>query len=116
MLADFFTKPLQGYLFHRFKAVVLGHAHVDSLHDLITHSLEERVEENDRSNSRNSLYSEELDVGVKRVDFALAEIGTCSTKPTYKPTYAEIAKGTYSAVKKSTSSVLRESHSLKRIQ
>jgi hypothetical protein len=116
MLEDFFTKPLQGYLFHRFKAVVLGHAHVDSLHDLITHSLEERVEENDRSNSRNSLYSEELDVGVKRVDFALAEIGTCSTKPTYKPTYAEIAKGTYSAVKKSTSSVLRESHSLKRIQ
>ena len=74
------------------------------------------VEEDGRSNSNNLLYSEELDVGVKRVDFALAEIGTCSTKPTYKPTYAEIAKRTYSAVKKSTSSVLRESHSLKRIQ
>ena len=70
------------------------------------------VEKDDRSNSIFSFYPEELDVGVKRVDFALAEIGTCSTKPTY----AEIAKRTCSAVNKSTSSVLRESHSLKRIQ
>ena len=31
MLADFFTKPLQGALFRLFKAVLLGHAHVDTL-------------------------------------------------------------------------------------
>ena len=31
MLADFFTKPLQGHLFRKFKAVLLGHAHVDWL-------------------------------------------------------------------------------------
>ncbi len=31
MLADFFTKPLQGTLFRNFKAVLLGHAHVDTL-------------------------------------------------------------------------------------
>jgi hypothetical protein len=31
MLADFFTKPLQGHLFRKFKAVLLGHAHVDTL-------------------------------------------------------------------------------------
>jgi hypothetical protein len=31
MLADFFTKPLQGSLFRKFRAVLLGHAHVDTL-------------------------------------------------------------------------------------
>jgi hypothetical protein len=31
MLADFFTKPLQGALFRKFRAVILGYAHVDSL-------------------------------------------------------------------------------------
>ena len=36
MLADFFTKPLQGNLFKRFKAVVLGHKHIDTLNDAIT--------------------------------------------------------------------------------
>jgi hypothetical protein len=31
MLADFFTKTLQGNLFCRFRAVLLGHAHVSTL-------------------------------------------------------------------------------------
>ncbi len=31
MLADFFTKPLQGNLFRKFRAVVLGYKHIDSL-------------------------------------------------------------------------------------
>jgi len=31
MLADFFTKPLQGSLFRKLRAVVMGHAHVDTL-------------------------------------------------------------------------------------
>ena len=31
MIADFFTKPLQGNLFHRLRAVILGHAPIDSL-------------------------------------------------------------------------------------
>jgi hypothetical protein len=31
MLADFFTKPLQGSLFRKFRAVILGHAHVNTL-------------------------------------------------------------------------------------
>jgi len=30
MLADFFTKPLQGNLFRKFRAVLLGHEHIDS--------------------------------------------------------------------------------------
>jgi hypothetical protein len=31
MLADFFTKPLQGSLFRKFRSVLLGHAHTSSL-------------------------------------------------------------------------------------
>ena len=31
MLADFLTKPLQGSLFRKFRSVLLGHAHVDTL-------------------------------------------------------------------------------------
>jgi hypothetical protein len=39
MLADFFTKPLQGHLFHCLMAVVLGHQHTDSLQSIIAHLL-----------------------------------------------------------------------------
>ena len=45
MLADCFTKPLQGQLFRRFKDVVLGHQHVHSLQDIIAVPLEEPVED-----------------------------------------------------------------------
>ena len=40
MLADFFTKPLNGALFQRFKAVIMGHAHISTL----LSSSKERVE------------------------------------------------------------------------
>jgi hypothetical protein len=33
MLADFFTKPLQGALFRKFRAVVLGYKHISTLND-----------------------------------------------------------------------------------
>ena len=48
MLADFFTKPLQGHLFRHFRDVIMGHCHVDTLR--LSHNIpaEERVEE-DRS-------------------------------------------------------------------
>ena len=32
MLADFFTKPLQGALFNRFRRVLMGYEHISSLH------------------------------------------------------------------------------------
>lgn len=43
MLADFFTKPLQGTLFRRFRDVLLGHKHIDTLITDPTPSAEERV-------------------------------------------------------------------------
>ena len=43
MLADFFTKPLQGILFKRFRDVILGYKHVNSLALDVPHLAEERV-------------------------------------------------------------------------
>ena len=43
MLADFFTKPLQGALFTTFRDVILGYQPVDSLHSVLPSALEERV-------------------------------------------------------------------------
>ena len=44
MLADFFTKPLRGSLFRKFRSVLLGHAHVNTLRDHATpQENEERV-------------------------------------------------------------------------
>ena len=42
MLADFFTKPLQGNLFRRLKAVLMGHAHISKLLDIPSASVQER--------------------------------------------------------------------------
>jgi hypothetical protein len=65
MLADFFTKPLQGNLFRRFKAVVLGHKHVDTLQDITPESLEERVGDSSRSSSRADIVNGS-DAGTER--------------------------------------------------
>ena len=45
MLADFFTKPLQGAQFRRFRDVILGYRHIDTLRRDPLASIEERVEE-----------------------------------------------------------------------
>jgi hypothetical protein len=45
VLADFFTKPLQGHLFRRFCDVILGHSHVDTLNCDTAVPLKERVGE-----------------------------------------------------------------------
>jgi len=44
MLADFFTKPLQGSLFRKFRDVLLGHCHVNTLLKSPLPPSEERVE------------------------------------------------------------------------
>jgi hypothetical protein len=43
MLADFFTKPLQGSLFNKFKRVLMGDAHINTLSRQTSSSDEERV-------------------------------------------------------------------------
>ena len=44
MLANFFTKPLQGNLFRKFREVVLGHVHIRSLFQYDVSSSKESVE------------------------------------------------------------------------
>jgi hypothetical protein len=44
MIADFFTKPLQGNLFRKFRDVVMGYKHISSLYDQSEQTLaQERV-------------------------------------------------------------------------
>ena len=43
MIADFFTKPLQGALFTKLRDVVLGYKHIESLQNDDEHIVEERV-------------------------------------------------------------------------
>ena len=45
MLADFFTKPLQGGLFRKFRDVLLGHKHFSTLRSQPPAVPEERVED-----------------------------------------------------------------------
>jgi len=53
MLADFFTKPLQGNLFRRLKAVLMGHAHISTLLNIPSASVQERVGSEDFGESLN---------------------------------------------------------------
>ena len=55
MLADFFTKPLTGQLFHRFRDVIMGYKHIDTLndHDLSIKERVEKVSEKSNDNSNN---------------------------------------------------------------
>jgi hypothetical protein len=43
MLAEFFTKPLQGSIFKKFRAVIMGHEHIDSLKVTQPTTSQERV-------------------------------------------------------------------------
>jgi hypothetical protein len=51
MLAHFFAKPLQGNLFRKFREVIIGHAHTDSLKLLEPAPSQERVGEHSKSES-----------------------------------------------------------------
>ena len=53
MIADFFTKHLQGNLFRRFRDIILGYKHISAIHEEDTSdehvSIQERVGKNDGS-------------------------------------------------------------------
>jgi hypothetical protein len=53
MLADFFTKPLQGSLFERLRKVLMGYAHIDTLSILSLLPIEERVGESEETTGKN---------------------------------------------------------------
>ena len=83
MLADYYTKPLQGQLFHKFRDVIMGYKHISSLRR--THNdggNKERVEltKNERI-SNNCETSSTSKISQRRVRFS---------PPPH--TYAEVAK------------------------
>ena len=49
MLADYYTKALQGQLFHRFRDVLMGWKHINTLKDTLPSSSKERVGDIDES-------------------------------------------------------------------
>jgi len=51
MVADFFTKPLQGKLFHYLKVIVMGHEPLESLVAQFSLKNQERVVENQKSDT-----------------------------------------------------------------
>ena len=103
MLADFFTKPLQGTLFRKFRGVILGYAHVDSLAMMVSPAqLEERVGNVRASDSGNCS--------------PVVESTVDANEPAKRISWADVVKGTSGQQKKSKCNeyVLR-AHSLETI-
>jgi hypothetical protein len=67
MLADFFTKPLQGALFRKFRDVILGYTHIKTLEPYTTASAQERVGEGAISDSV-SVHSKKESISGKATD------------------------------------------------
>ena len=75
MLADFFTKPLQGALFRKFRDVVMGMKHINTLKRTVLDPSQERVGNHkmvsDKRPETNSLeYKENSEPSIKRVSYA----------------------------------------------
>ena len=51
MLADYFTKPLQGQLFNKFRNVIMGFVHISSLNQESTEN-KEREDKSDEIKER----------------------------------------------------------------
>jgi KUP system potassium uptake protein len=88
MLADFFTKPLQGKLFRQLRAVVMGHEHVNTLKTATTAASQERVGMKDipKENGNEANVRSTVPVMSKPV----TSNGKLTGRKTY--TYAEVVK------------------------
>ena len=83
MVADYFTKPLQGALFHKFRDVIMGFKHVNTLKkpDINVES-KERVVINDKEILSNCEKEKVKHTNKKRVSFQHPEF-----------TYADAVRG-----------------------
>jgi hypothetical protein len=87
MLADFFTKPFQGGLFRRLKAVVMGHEHIDTLKEIPSTASQERVAKSTELEIiEDGVDGQRADVAPNRVAF-LAPVVTNK-----RQSYSEIVK------------------------
>jgi len=85
MLADFFTKALQGSLFRKFRDVLLGHCHVNTLLKSPLPPSEERVENPISRKFRSGVSGQTLEVQTN-------ENITEQKEAASAPTYASILK------------------------
>ena len=95
MLADYFTKPLQGSLFHKMRNVIMGYESIDTLLRDNDVGIKERVEASNsnvvipNNNHSTQIVSGEIEKCKQTVKSAP------STSPCKTPkTYADIVKGT----------------------
>ena len=103
MLADFFTEPLQGNLFKRFKAVVLRHKHVNILSEPIAEPLVERVGDKQPGSSDSPVQGYETGTSVPSVTRGK------------KSTYADVVKRVAQKTADRNSNIHSRAHSLERI-
>ena len=88
MIADYFTKPLQGKMFKLFRDVIMGYAHVDSILNSDIPQIKERVgkyldlDENVRRNLPEEVIREKSDK-VRMTD---------KKDEDHKLTYADVVK------------------------
>ena len=66
MLADFFTKPLQGALFRKFRAVIMGWEHINTLRRSKSVTFEERVENHEKDTNATDVERR----GVRKATYA----------------------------------------------
>jgi len=107
MLADFFTKPLQGNLFRKLKAVIMGHQHVDTLKEIVPSvTTQERVEKDNITGKDNG-----DGTNGQRTDSDKPEPSTSATTSATakKVTYADIVKRQSDPVKTDRESVRSKS-------
>ena len=78
MVADFFTKPTQGKLFRKFRDVVLGYSHIDSL----------KVEQKE-STSQERVRKDKF----QKKGYASAMINTTKSTSKKTVTWADIVRG-----------------------
>jgi hypothetical protein len=89
MVADFFTKPLQGALFRKFRDVIMGHKHMNTLANAAPMPLEERVEKTKRSDdcafhSSGERDSNSTTVPLKVTSVTWADVVKGASKNTYQ--------------------------------
>ena len=93
MLADFFTKPLQGSLFRKFREVIMGHKHISTLKIPPPFPPQERVGEG-KENVRRGIGGRRTDGENMRRGIGERNTDGNRAKPqkTTKPTYASIVR------------------------
>ena len=102
MIADFFTKPLQGNLFRKLRDVVLGYKHVNELKDNGESTDEERVENNEKVEKEKKEQKTDGEIGIRQIvkmtsemtsEDSPAVVGKQKTADGKKVTWKDIVTG-----------------------